>query len=480
MKTLNIVVLFALISTAQVYGRPDKYDEGFIEDTPQEYDDDDDIDTVEKDNKDTSSGPPAILSKPINYDVEAGQTVEFPCERINADNIAATWKKDGTDLFIGTILVPQHKTNIKLRQNYSLIIENVTKADSSSNYVCEILSGGNSIKVIHSLRVDNDWMDRLIRPWPKKSIHINEGDSIKFGCETKFIPTKEMKWSLKGERPHFNEEINGNYITIKKATHKNHGHYQCLAEDGTDRLYDESVDITVNSSPIIELSHDTVHTGLGMNATLTCKVYGHPHVRVTWSKNGENYSDKKNKKFITESKSHEHKLIIKHVSQNDLGIYKCIATNSKGTVAGEIKLTGTPATPKFIANTINDDDSTFTLKWHVESFSPIIEYTLEYRKMNEEQWSLEKPKVIKNNVGYIYTAEYSFKNLEPNKYEAVLKAQNAFGWSERSSIHSFRKEILSEKPENVEGMNSNASTTQPLTVLAALFLVVVSFVTIRL
>lgn len=91
----------------------------------------------------------------------------------------------------------QDTKNIKLLQNYSLIIENVTKENSSNNYVCEILSKNNTIKVTHSLRVDNEWMDRLIRPWPKKSIHINEGDSIKFGCETKFKPTKGMQWSFK-------------------------------------------------------------------------------------------------------------------------------------------------------------------------------------------------------------------------------------------------------------------------------------------
>lgn len=119
-----------------------------------------------------------------------------------------------------------------------------------------------------------------------------------------------------------------------------------------------------------------------MNATLICKVYGHPHVKVTWSKNGkENLNDRKNKNFITESKSHEHKLIIKHVSKDDLGTYKCIAKNSKGQVEDDIQLTGTPATPKFISYKINDDDSTFTLKWHIESFSPILEYMVKLKKL---------------------------------------------------------------------------------------------------
>lgn len=66
-----------------VYGRPDKYNEGLMKDMPQDYEDDEDGDTAEKDNKGTSSGPPAILSQPVNYDVDAGKTVEFPCERIN-------------------------------------------------------------------------------------------------------------------------------------------------------------------------------------------------------------------------------------------------------------------------------------------------------------------------------------------------------------------------------------------------------------
>lgn len=68
--------------------------------------------------------------------------------------------------------------------------------------------------------------------------------------------------------------------------------------------------------------------------------------------------------------------------------------------------------------------------------------------MNQQEWSFEKPEVLKNSVKNIYTAEYLFKNLPPNKYEAVLKARNEFGWSELSSIRSFRKELLPEGPQN--------------------------------
>lgn len=480
MKILNILVLFALILTSQVYARPDKYDEGFVEDTPQDYDDDDDADAADKENKDTISGPPMILSKPMSYDIEAGKTVEFPCEIVNAENQATQWKKDDVLLFVGQIQMMKEKKHIRISQNNSLIITNVTKEDSSSNYVCEILTQPNPIKLVHKLVVDNDWSDRSIRPSPKKNIHINEGESVVFGCETGFKPSKEMKWAFKGSIPHFNEEINGNFITIKKATHKNHGHYQCLAEDEAGILHYESVDIFVSSVPVIEVPHEIIHTGIGMNSTLTCKVYGHPHVKVSWLKKDKEYiNEEKNKYIIIDDKSHEHKLIIKNTLKDDLGNYTCIAKNIKGQVSADVVLSGSPATPKFISNKINDDDSTLTLKWHVESFSPITEYLLEYHEENKEEWKVEKPKVT-NSMGNKYVAEFSLNNLPPNKYEAVLLAKNEFGWSERSSIHSFRKE-LSQEPQNVKGANSNASTTRPLlTIFTSLFLVVVTCVTIRL
>lgn len=128
---------------------------------------------------------------------------------------------------------------------------------------------------------------------------------------------------------------------------------------------------------MIEVEHEIVHTGFGMTSELSCKVHGHPRAKVIWKKNGKQISSKKDKRMMTEDKTIR-AFIIENTSKHDLGNYTCTATNVMGEASKDIELTGRPAKPKFVGGEVNDDDSTLTIKWHVESFSPITQYLASY------------------------------------------------------------------------------------------------------
>lgn len=74
---------------------------------------------------------------------------------------------------------------------------------------------------------------------------------------------------------------------------------------------------------------------------------------------------------------------------------------------------------------------------------------MEYRHKGDAEWKKEYPKVIdgKNNQ---FTVDYPLKNLSPGSYDTTLMAQNDFGWSPRSSIHTFRKEYASDESQKSE------------------------------
>lgn len=106
---------------------------------------------------------------------------------------------------------------------------------------------------------------------------------------------------------------------------------------------------------------------------LTCKVFAHPRAKVVWLKDQKEIKNKKDKRILHEDKAMR-TLTIEHTTKHDLGTYTCVATNQMGEVSKEIIVTATPAKPKFIGGEIADDETTIILKWHVESFSPILEY----------------------------------------------------------------------------------------------------------
>ena len=69
---------------------------------------------------------------------------------------------------------------------------------------------------------------------------------------------------------------------------------------------------------------------------LPCKPpHGEPRPRITWYKNGEPFSPERGRQVIFAVKNTV-KLVIKHVSANDSGEYRCVAMNMAARREGPI------------------------------------------------------------------------------------------------------------------------------------------------
>ena len=69
---------------------------------------------------------------------------------------------------------------------------------------------------------------------------------------------------------------------------------------------------------------------------LPCKPpHGEPRPRITWCKNGEPFSPERSRQVIFAVKNTV-KLVIKHVSANDSGEYRCVAMNMAARREGPI------------------------------------------------------------------------------------------------------------------------------------------------
>lgn len=104
------------------------------------------------------------------------------------------------DLYLGDVGITQESNRIALGPNNELKIFNVTVNDSSDDYICQILTEPVT-KIVHSLHVSDPQDNKFIRVWPQKVIHVNESQSIKFGCEIiksdQFNTIPDIKWSHK-------------------------------------------------------------------------------------------------------------------------------------------------------------------------------------------------------------------------------------------------------------------------------------------
>lgn len=472
MHPLRFVGLFVILLVANVWCKPAKSDEDlqYNDDDPSDYNEEE-----EEDYPNLNLGPPQILSRPESFHVKNGSTIWLPCTLKDAEQFAVTWRKNDELLYYNSNRDTK-KSNIIRLPNNTLEIRNATPEDSSDNYECSIIYA-QPITIKHRVLVDAEGpmvpsppptpspKQPMIRVSPGKTVEVKAGEDLNLGCETRIQPTREVKWYHENT-PVYN--VSGNYITITNVKRRDGGRYQCLIETGASNPPVEEINVIVNYPPEIETKEKWVYTGLGIESRLTCIVHAHPHAKVAWFKGQKEVTPKKGSIEIKGNKT-RYILEILHTEKEHLGNYTCVAVNRLGKAEKTISLTGLPSQA-----TISSGEMTKTglvLKWKLESYSPITEYTLRYRRKGDENWVDLKPTVT-NGKGNQFTVEHMIEGLQPGSYEAILLARNDFGWSLPSAPHLFVGEYEEQQAENVKAPSDSAS--QHALSLVTLFLVVSS------
>lgn len=461
MLPMRFVALLVVLLAAQALCKPAKSSEGEEypdDDPPSEYDEtaDDDDDPA------TSEEPPQIVSRAEVIHTTNGSTIWLPCIVKNTENVAVSWTRNDENLYSDATSMTNDKRIVRMPNN-TLVIHNVTANDTSDDYKCSILQDP-PITIRHRVIVETS----RIRVSPSKIVYVNAGETVTLGCETNIQPAPEVKWYRKSDRIH--GDYPNNLLTLKNVSRHVGGVYQCLIEDGSQHPPVESITVVVNYAPEIEATKETVHTGLGVESELTCVVHAHPPARVHWFRDAKEVIRPQPGKYELRTEKNHHILKILHTEDKDLGKYFCVATNEIERTKKTFVLTGAPSQAMIFGREVTRTDRGLILKWKVQSYSPITEYKLKYRRKGDHEWIVMKPTVT-NGQGTQFTVKHEIEGLEPESYEATLSARNEFGWSPTSKPYTFTGEFVIEEAENaVEEQMSAAS--QPTLALATLFLVV--------
>ncbi|XP_050456119.1 hemicentin-1-like isoform X2 [Cataglyphis hispanica] len=485
----RILSLLVILLAVQGLCKPTKSTEDveYEDDTPIEGDDEE-AEEIEDDNVSTAADvQPQILSQRMSIRVKAGSTVILPCQVMNAENYVVAWIKGNKMLYFEMQPQIEDSKRIVRLPNNSLAIYNATVNDSSNNYTCSILWQPHSVNLTHRLLVDPIRMQPMTSPPPQDShkgsirviparrVEVNQGVSLTLGCETDMLPPPEIKWFIEAKKVVDDDPqviLKDNYITITKVNRSHSGVYQCLAEDGSKSPAMEAINVIVFYVPEIEVKRNVVHSGEGIESEMTCIVSAHPEAVIKWFKDDKEISYKKGSIVIhhgvMKNNKTKHVLKIIHTSTQDFGEYKCRAQNVIGQTTKSIILTGVPSQPRISGAEMTSDDAGIILKWHLESYSPIKEYKLQYRRKDEE-WNFVEPEV-KDGKGNQFFVEHPIEELQPGSYEAVLTARNAFGWSMPSAPHKFTGDYPSEMAQK----DGNSAAIQIRGTLLTLILVLLS------
>ncbi|EDS42310.1 conserved hypothetical protein [Culex quinquefasciatus] len=169
------------------------------------------------------------------------------------------------------------------------------------------------------------------------------------------------------------------------------------------------------------------------------------------------------------SRGNRHTLTIRHVQQEDFGNYSCVADNTLGRSKKYMEVSGRPGPAEFVSTPWSRLPDSYNLTWKVESYPPLLEVRLLYRKlmMNETfqqpgRWHdvilTPSPRPLSEPLTHVMA--FTLRGLLPaSVYEAIVQAKNRYGWNEVSDIFQFYTQRISSDLHSEE-MQVASSTSR--------------------
>ncbi|XP_068226409.1 neural cell adhesion molecule 1-like isoform X2 [Palaemon carinicauda] len=454
----------------------------------------DDYEYTEED-VDYSGSLPEFTAEPQHQKVKEGGTVTLSCEhneRREGDQattpdfepVSAPYaliiKKEATStqreklLFVDNVKVNRDK-RYKISHN-KLEISGIKKADAGA-YICQLES---TPPVILTHQIEVEYAPK-IKAVTEGEQRVHKGDSVRLECEAQGNPMPTIRWSKQdGRLPSgvMEEEVSsssstvppGYSITLAEVDRHVEGTYVCTADNGIGEPASDYMSVVVEYPPEIITEKDMVRTEDGDTVELVCIVHARPTPKVEWAKDGTPLAIDSH---IEEQQNGGRRYSVKitQIEQQDFGEYTCSAENKFGIVESSISLSGHPEPPHFTSSPNGGEENSYTLTWETESYYPITEYRLKYRKAKANdstdepgEW-IDMTHEVNGNMetnGLKHTLKHTLGELEAaTDYNAMVQIKNQYMWGDSAEFSFSTRKVL---PTTI----STTTTTTPIPTTAIL------------
>jgi hypothetical protein len=422
----------------------------------------------------TCSGQqPSFSTKSQELVVFEGETIEISCELQNASNYLPVFWLNGSSILstVRRVFGDDRRISIEGTGNtYNLRVRNIRDSDDGV-YSCQV-PGQPTVTQNNRIIVSKP---PSITVHPGQNVQIDTNGFLELECLANGRPKPTVIWSRKDKRllPSGRQSDEGEQLVIRSVQRSAGGQYICTADNGIGSPVNKTITVTVLYAPIINMTSEVVHTGPGHSLTIECIVQSDPEADIIWFHNSSNTPiDLNRRKNIKKTKEKLGNSTIRwtlefnSVQARDLGMYKCEGRNDIGPAYGIITLSPYPYRLEITSSPVGWYRNQYTLQWTVTSHSPLIDFTLFLKQLNDTydtQWVQYNIPASSSGNSPTHSQEYILRDLvSGSKYLATMRARNTYGDSRISEEFRFSTALGLLK-----------AVPQPVTIIVAFLLVTI-------
>ncbi|XP_066951499.1 roundabout homolog 2-like [Macrobrachium rosenbergii] len=394
--------------------------------------------------------PPWFEERPANLTVVSGTVVELACGGRGSPMPQVTWRRLDGKMPLGRAMIEDQR----------LILQQVSAIDSGV-YVCEIESEAGVATATATLTVVD--APKLIQR-PQDHL-VLEGDPVQLSCSVEGDPEPLLLWRLPTEsrstlllatQSNGNANIaeNGQALFLNKSATDDTGLYKCwgVSNGGGVSAQAQIIVVKAHPPPVIGIGPKDQTVAPGGGVTFPCEgVSESAEPTLTWWFRPAAHLPSRRLSESTEkprvSIAENGALILRELSVDDAGIYKCVAEASTGKVEQEAilrvskdavaklpsYLPAPPSKPRVMAVT----ETSVYLSWlpnsHVAN-STSQGYVVEHWRLGWEEWRIADATVEQESCVVMH--------LTPGQtYTFLIRAVNGSGtsfpspWSDPVTTH---------------------------------------------
>ncbi|KAM4747055.1 neogenin isoform 1-T1 [Rhinophrynus dorsalis] len=282
-----------------------------------------------------------FLTEPVDIVTLRGSPAVLNCSAYAEPAPKIEWKKDGT--FLNLVSDDRRRLLPDGSLLFTSVVHSKHNKPDEGIYQCVATVDSLGSIVSRTARLSVAGLPRFGSQPEASSVYV--GDSLALSCDVSAELVPFIQWEQNRTLRELDTRVsvlsNGSLV-ISNANESDAGLYRCAVGSGATLKYSDEAEVKVlldaaEERPLVFLRQPFPLTRvIGQTALLTCVVSGYPTPRVHWSHNQMELTLDTSERLAMLAGGSLH---ISNVTEEDSGIYTCIADNGNQTIQASAELT---------------------------------------------------------------------------------------------------------------------------------------------